>query len=113
MSRFSGKCDFCDEIKIFGLDYILNSKVYVGQSTDPLELHCLADCVPYYPYVVVVSCMDNVGKEGIVRLTEKSWVDIEAERYGEMDAHRFFRDQLYIEIKKAEVEGNNYGKGGR
>lgn len=38
MSRFSGKCDFCDEIEIFGLDHILNSDVYVGDSKQPLRL---------------------------------------------------------------------------
>lgn len=113
MSRFSGKCDFCDEIEIFGLDCILNSKVYVGQSADPLELHCLADCVPYYPYIVSSSYMDNVGKRGVIRLTEKSWVDIEEDRYGKLDVHILFRDRLRIEIEKAETEGINYGRGGR
>ena len=42
MSRFSGKCDFFDEIEIFGLEHILNSEVYVGDSKEPLKLTCLA-----------------------------------------------------------------------
>ncbi len=110
MSRFSGKCDFYDEIAIFGLDCILNSEVYVGDSQGPLELRCLADCVPYYPYVISMSYMDNTERNGIIRLTDRSWVDIEAERYGEMDMHRYFRDQLRLELEKAEMEGANYGK---
>jgi len=84
--------------------------VYVGKSKEPLELHCIADCVPYYPYVVAMSCMDNVEKKGVIRLTDRSWVDIEAERYGEMDMHQYFRDQLRLELEKAGMEGANYGK---
>lgn len=38
MSRFSGKCDFCDEIETVGLDKILNAEVYVGDSKEPLNL---------------------------------------------------------------------------
>lgn len=111
MSRFSGKCDFCDQIVISGLDHILNSKVYVGDSQEPLELHCLADCVPYYPYVVSMSYMDNTDKtKGVIRLTDRSWVDIEAERYGEMGMHKYYREWLCLELEKAEKEGTDYGK---
>lgn len=44
MSRFSGKCDLCDEIEIFGLERILNSDVYVGDTgtsdfTTTIERH--------------------------------------------------------------------------
>ena len=99
MSGFSGKCDFFDEIDIFGLDCILNSKVYVGDSREPLELHCRADCVPYYPYIIASSYMDNVEKKGIIHLTAKSWVDIEAERYGEMGIHQYYRDKLRNEME--------------
>lgn len=110
MSRFSGKYDFYDEIATFGLDCILNSNVYVGKSQEPLELHCLADCVPYYPHIVAMSYMNNVEMKGVIQLTDRSWVDIEAERYGEMDMHRYFRDQLRLELEKAEKEGTDYGK---
>ena len=110
MSGFSGKCDFFDEIDIFGLDCILNSKVYVGDSREPLELHCRVHCVPYYPYIIASSYMDNVEKKGIIHLTAKSWVDIEAERYGEMGIHQYYRDKLRNEMEKAAAEGENYGK---
>lgn len=110
MSGFSGKCDFFDEIDIFGLDHILNSEVYVGNSREPLELHCLADCVPYYPYVISSSYMDNVAKKGVIHLTDKSWVDIEAKRYGEMAIHQYYRDKLRHEMEKAAEEGTDYGK---
>ena len=38
MSKFSGKCDFCDTIEICGLEKILNSKIYLGKSEIPLEI---------------------------------------------------------------------------
>ena len=100
MSRFSGKCDFYDNIAIHGLDHILNCKVYVGRSDKPLNLTCLADCVPYYPYVVSVAAYDNVAKCGSIRLAEKSWVDIEEERYGHLNIHDFYRKQLAEEIER-------------
>lgn len=100
MSRFSGKCDFCDNIHIHGLDHILNCRVYVGDSEEPLKLTCLADCVPYYPYVVSIASYDNVNKCGYIRLTEKSWVDIEEERYGHLNVHDFYREMLQKEIER-------------
>lgn len=61
MSRFSGKCDFCDEIEIVGLDKILNAEVYVGDNKEPLKLNCLADCIPYYPYAISVSSQTEMA----------------------------------------------------
>lgn len=102
MSRFSGKCDFCDEIEIFGLEHILNSEVYVGNSKEPLKLTCLADCVPYYPHIVSIAYHDNMNNRSCIRLTEKSWVDIEAERYGEHQIHEYYREELHKELIRAQ-----------
>ena len=102
MSRFSGKCDFCDEIEIFGLEHILNSEVYVGDSEDPLNLTCLADCVPYFPHIVCLSHHDTKKNCGHIRLTDKSWVDIEAERYGEHQIHEYYREELRKELIRAQ-----------
>lgn len=101
MSKFSGKCDFCDEIEIFGLEHILNSEVYVGDSEEPLKLTCLADCVPYYPHIVSVASHDNVKNRSYIRLTSKSWVDIEEERYGKLRSHDYYRRRLQEEIERA------------
>lgn len=98
MSRFSGKCDFYDEIEIYGLEHILNSEIYVGASQEPLRLTCLADCVPYYPYVVSIAAHDNVKNRSFIRLTEKSWVDIEEERYGHLKMHDYYRQVLQEEL---------------
>lgn len=104
MSRFSGKCDFCDEIEICGLDHVLNCEVYIGDNEDPLPLKCLEDCIPYYPYIVVTAGMDNVRKAGVLRLSNRSWVDIEEERYGHLKMHDIFRDELRKELRKYGLE---------
>lgn len=101
MSRFSGKCDFCDEIEIVGLDKILNAEIYVGDSKEPLKLTCLADCVPYYPYVISVSSQTEDGL--YIRLTSKSWVDIAEEQYGHTGLHDYYRDVLEEELKSVTV----------
>lgn len=99
MSRFSGKCDFYDHITIHGLDSVLESRVYVGRSTEPLELTCRADCIPYYPYVIS-SCGGPVGN---IYLTEKSWVDIEEEQLGHLKIHDFYREALAEELQGARA----------
>ena len=105
MSKFSGKCDFCDEIEIFGLEHILNSEVYVGDNKEPLKLTCLADCVPYFPHLVCLSHHDTKKNCGHIWLTEKSWVDIEAERYGEHQIHEYYREELRKELIRAQLPG--------
>ena len=102
MSRFSGKCDFYDEIMICGLDHILSSEVYVGNSEEPLELKCLADCVPYYPHIVSVAYHDNVKKCGYIKLSDRPWFEIEAERYGDLNIHDFYRNELRSELLKSK-----------
>ena len=105
MSIFSGKCDFCDEIEIWGLDHILNCDIYVGDSGEPLKLTCLADCVPYYPYVTAVAAHDKVKNKGYIRLTEKSWVDLEEERCGHHAVFDMYRQYLREEIERVAREG--------
>lgn len=100
MSKFSGKCDFCDEIDIFGLENILKSKVYVGSSDVPLVLRDRKDCIPYYPYIVCASFTTN--GVGTIILSERSWVDIEEERYEHMTIHDRYRNELKKEMEKAE-----------
>ena len=105
MSRFSGKCDFYDEIMICGLDHILNSEVYVGNSKEPLRLACLADCVPYYPHLVSIAAHDNVKRCGYIKLTDRPWFEIESERYGNQKIHDFYRDALEKELVLSRMEG--------
>lgn len=97
MSKFSGKCDFYDEIVIFGLEWVLNHKIYLGNSEEPLQLNCLKDCIPYYPHIISTSCTQD-GK-GVIRLSEKSWVDIENERYGHSEMRDIYKRDLENELK--------------
>lgn len=98
MSKFSGKCDFYDHISIAGLENVLKSKVYVGRSSQPLNLTCEADCVPYYPYVISsCGCTHGVGT---IYLTERSWVDIEEKQIGHLPAHDMYRAFLRDELDR-------------
>lgn len=108
MSKFSGKCDFYDEICIFGIEVVLKAKVYVGDSENPVELKTLADCVPYYPYITTASYYNSISGERIIYLSDKSWVDVEEERYGHHAMHEHYRKLLDEEIEKAKSEGENY-----
>lgn len=101
MSRFSGKCDFCDEIEIFGLEMILKSDVYVGNSQEPIKLTCLEDCIPYYPYIVTIAVHNCDTNHHIIQLSEKSWVDIQEERYGSLSSAAYYREELRKELQKA------------
>ena len=103
MSKFSGKCDFYDVIEMHGLEHILNSDVYIGDSNIPLNLVCYKDCIPYFPYVVSIAGYSRNSKS-FIRLTTKSWVDIEEERYGHMRMHDLYREFLKEEIEKYSLE---------
>lgn len=76
MSKFSGKCDFCDTVMIHGPDVIINDyRVYVGGQIVPLAFAEVKDLIPYYPYIVsMMSCNHNGG---VIWLSEESWVDKE------------------------------------
>lgn len=100
MSRFSGKCDFCDLIDIFGLDKILNSIIYVGDKR--VELKSRRDCIPYYPHIERMGGWDAKEGRGVFFLTDRSWVDIEEERYGHMKIHDYYREALRKEMEAAE-----------
>lgn len=103
MSRFSGKCDFYDIISIHGLEYILESDVYIGDSDTPLNLTCYKDCIHYFPYIVTTATYNKNGKSFIC-LTSKSWVDIEEERYGHIKMHDYYREFLREEMEKYSLK---------
>ena len=100
MSKFSGKCDFYDEIEIFGLDRVLSGKIYIGENDYPLPIKTYYDCIPYFPNIVIMSFYDNITGCYIIRLSEKSWVDIEERRYGKMPIHDYYRQLLKEEKEK-------------
>ena len=77
MSKYSGKCDFGDSWDIFGEEYILNSKIYIGNNIVPLKIESYKDALPYFPHIVYMQAGDKEGAN--IWLTEKSFVDSEEE----------------------------------
>lgn len=103
MSRFSGKCDFYDEIEIFGLDRVLTANIFIGENNCPISITCYEDCIPYFPHIITMSFYDKTTGRHIIRLSEKSWVDIEEERYGKIPIHDYYRKLLQEEKEKYNV----------
>lgn len=101
MSKFSGKCDFCDDIEIFGLDRILKSKVYLHGCDEPLKLTCLEDCIPYYPYIVGSACYVREG-ECTLYLSKRPHTDRIAEYSPE--AAEYFRAKLREEARQYGID---------
>lgn len=103
MSRFSGKCDFCDVIEIMGLEHVLKCEIYVGDEL--VELKSLRDCIPLYPHIVTSSYTDRKNMTGVIRLSSRSWVDLEEERYGHGSWHDWYRNELKKEMEKYDAGG--------
>lgn len=101
MSKFSGKCDFYDIIEMYGLDRILAARVCIANTDEELQLNCRADCIKYYPHIVMYSSCNNEGNDCFC-LSEKSWVDMEEERYGLHPYYDTYRELLKKEIEKYE-----------
>lgn len=97
MSCFSGKCDLRDIIEIHGgFENFNGVQLFIGDKQHPLSYTSLKDLIPYYPYIEIA------GSNTMMILSEKSWVDIEEERYGKMQMHDIYRDRLKKEIQKFE-----------
>lgn len=79
MSRFSGKCDFCDHIDIHGADSVLSSDIYIGRNIIPLRFQTEKDLIPYYPHLITVSAYNKESNRSHICLSEDSFVDREEE----------------------------------
>lgn len=127
MSRFSGKCDFCDYL-FMGADseedafgkfrgtklYIMKPSKYCvpvkevedfNKNWTPIHYNSLVDLITYYPHIVVFSWCDNQDSEkSIVVLSNESWVDTEEAQYGHWDIHDYYREQLRKEMDRYSVQ---------
>ena len=73
MSKFSGKCDFADQIEMFGYkDAVLNGETYIGKDRERVVFESENDLVLYYPYVPGIVSMSD-GKCDMW-LGEKSYI---------------------------------------
>lgn len=79
MSRYSGKCDFCDHIEIHGVDNVLSSDIHIGRNIVPLRFETEKDLIPYYPHLILITAWDNTANKGRIVLSERSFVDREEE----------------------------------
>jgi hypothetical protein len=50
-----------------------------------------------------MSVYDNAAGRNVIRLSERSWVDIEERRYGKMPIHDYYRKLLKEEKEKYNV----------
>lgn len=105
MSKFSGQFDFYDKIQMIGEYEILNNYI-IYKGNDLLSLRTLKDCIPYYPYIISMSyCNDNGNN--IIKLSSKSSIEIEEEKYGHMKVHDLYRQFLKDELNNYKEDNIN------
>lgn len=75
MSEFSGKCDLCDTLEIFG-DRITpdNTEIFVGD-IGPLKFKDKTDLIPYYPFLEAM--MSTSQDFTHIVLSKDSYIDRE------------------------------------
>ena len=77
ISKYSGKCDFCDHCEIYGIDKILNNAVIYLYNCPivPLETKTLHDIIPFYPYLI--SYATGIDGKHVIHLANESFVTTE------------------------------------
>ena len=112
MSKFSGKCDLCDCIKIYGIEHIMNCEIYIKGQEEPLEINSPKDLIPYYPYVPISMGMNNANRTGTIRLTDRPWYEIEKEEFDKhgLKHHMYdtYKKNLQEEIDRSKKEGKSF-----
>lgn len=105
ISRYSGKCDWADNLEIhnYTLEGLQNNvKIYVGDNTEPLHIEKMSDIIPYYPYVVCSACYTN--GESTVHLTSESYVDRQERESLEFNLEWLLK--IYNRCKRKKIEFN-------
>ena len=111
MSRFSGKCDLYDCIMIHKSFKEFKKRfpyIYIGHSNTPISYRNLKDLVQYYPYIPWYIYSEK-KRNGIMRISEKSYVD-EREEQGIItkELAEYYRGLL--EEEKEKSNGSLYEK---
>lgn len=107
MGEMCGKCSFEDDIDIFGLEYILNSNIYVGRNIIPLKFTCYKDLIPYFAYIVSVGNYDNKSASSI-RLSNESYVDIQERESLELYKRECVRYINKCKRNKEKIDLNHF-----
>lgn len=77
MSKFSGKCDFCDHIHMCDKTFedFKGYNFFIGNHDNEIFLKKESDFVKYYPHLVMAAYSEPSG--GVVILSGRSFVDME------------------------------------
>lgn len=107
ISRYSGKCDWCDTLEIH--EYTLkelqnNVKIYVGNSEEPLYIEKMEDTIPYYPYIIGSAWFDNAERKAVIHLSSESFIDSEERKFLESELKNILK--IYNRCKRNKIEFN-------
>jgi hypothetical protein len=105
MSRYSGRCDLADTLKIhnYTLEELQNNvEIYVGRDTKPLHIEKMEDLIPYYPYLIVMAWYNNLKGKSVIHLTSESYVDIEERKTLEFRLKCILK--IYNRCKRKKIE---------
>lgn len=100
MCRFCGKCSFCDSAEMFGLHYMLNSKIY--HNDELLNIKEKRDLIPWYPYIVGASCGDKDG--AVIYLSSMDYITQHETEMLDIYLERL--KKIYIRCKRKHEEFN-------
>mgnify|MGYP003298753590 CR=1 FL=1 len=96
MSIFSGKCDLYDGLVMIGKmtdesDFSklelrkytelskLNLETFTFENLEQINVTCIKDLIPYYPFLECISCFSDGYKRIII--SERSFIDSEEEEW--------------------------------
>lgn len=109
MSKYSGKCDFCDTIDMYGEDWILNkSKIYIhtNRKNKVIKFDKPSDLIPFYPHII--SSMASSKKTGsTIWLSQYPYPYEENKEYWDMTVKRF-KHKLAYQRQKARKTGDSF-----
>ena len=76
MSKYSGTDDFYDYIEKHGIKSILSSDIYLGSNIlVPLKITNIKDCIPFYPYIILISYIVPSTDHSVIHLSQESYID--------------------------------------
>lgn len=96
MSKFTGKCDFYDQIEVCGIDSVLNADIEIGNKH--IQLKSLKECALYYPNIISMSCASN--DHSYIKLTDDAWFNIEEKRNLKIEMEWVKKNTVDVKEKK-------------
>lgn len=102
MSKWTGKCDFCDSCEMIHnpQEIIEKSKIYLGDSRVMIKEE--RDLIPYYTHLISSACY-NKEKGNVIYLSEESFIDSE-----EKDCLAWKIRDVILGFRKAKKEKTEF-----